>query len=463
MIPWFNQKQSKVETHNMTMLTALDARHLLTRTGFTPSEAEVQQIAGLSREAAIKKLLESAKSNQPKETIPAFVNAPHPTPPRDLKTQEERQDQRRTQIREGLDLKLWWLWEMLTTPHPLAERMTLFWHNHFATSQQKVVRSQIMWQQHLLLRNQALGSFAKLLHGIVRDPAMLIYLDNANNRKDAPNENFGRELLELFSLGEAGAGGGYTERDIKEAARALTGFSIEPETGEFVLRPRIQDTSSKTILGKTGNFDADSLVDVLLAQPQTARHIVRKLWLEFISPTPKETVVNRIAIDFAQSGYDITTALRALLLSDDFWASYNRGALIKSPLDLLVGAARQFQFSVSDPQQLLNRTAQLGQNLLMPPNVKGWPGGTQWINATTLLERKRTTEQMFTQGIGMKYDTERWLSSYGARPDSVPDDTAKDNIHAAMLALPPAQAVPAGTVGAAYVRALTLDPVFQLK
>jgi uncharacterized protein (DUF1800 family) len=292
---------------------------------------------------------------------------------------------------------------------------------------------------------------------------MLIYLDNANNRKDAPNENLGRELLELFSLGEASTGGGYTERDIKEAARALTGYSIEPETGEFVLRPRIQDTGSKTILGKTGNFDGDGLVDVLLAQPQTARHIVRKLWLEFVSPTPKEAVVSRIGVDFAKSGYDISVALRALLLSDDFWASYNRGALIKSPIDLLVGAARQFQFAVSEPQQLLTRAAQLGQNLLMPPNVKGWPGGTAWINATTLLERKRTTEQIFTQGSGVKYDTELWLSAYGARPDSVPDDAAKDKIHTAMLALPPAQAVPAGTVGSAYIRALTLDPVFQLK
>ena len=447
----------------MTPLTTTDIRHLLTRVGFTPSEAEVSLYAGYSREAAIDKLLQAAKRNQTKESIPAFVSAPPPIPQRDLKTQEERQEQRRAQIREGMDLKRWWLWEMLTTPNPLAERMTLFWHNHFATSQQKVVRSLAMWQQHQLLRGQALGSFAKLLHGIVRDPAMLIYLDNGNNRKDAPNENLGRELLELFSLGEASTGGGYTERDIKEAARALTGYSIEPETGAFVLRPRIQDTGSKTILGKSGNFDGDGLVDVLLAQPQTARHIVRKLWLEFVSPAPKETVVNRIAIDFARNGYDIATALRGLLIGDDFWASYNRGALIKSPLDLLVGAARQFQFAVSEPVQLLARAAQLGQNLLMPPNVKGWPGGVQWINATTLLERKRTTEQIFTQGIGMKWDTERWLANYGARLDSVPDDAAKDRIHAAMLALPPSQAVPAGTVGAAYVRALTLDPVFQLK
>jgi uncharacterized protein (DUF1800 family) len=140
VISKFNKKQSKMETHTMTMLTALDARHLLTRTGFTPSEAEVKLLAGLSREAAIDKILQSAKSNQPKEAIPAFVNAPPPTPARDLKTQEERQEQRRMQIREGFDLKVWWLWEMLTTPNPLAERMTLFWHNHFAAKSSQVTR-----------------------------------------------------------------------------------------------------------------------------------------------------------------------------------------------------------------------------------------------------------------------------------------------------------------------------------
>ncbi len=447
----------------MNTLSTQETRHLLTRVGFTPSEAEVMPLVGLRREAAIDRLLRSAKINQTREPIPAFVTGPPPLPARELKTQEERQEQRRMQIREGMDLKHWWLWEMLTTPNPFAERMTLFWHNHFATSQQKVVRSQAMWQQHQLLRGQALGSFAALLQGIVRDPAMLLYLDNANNRKDAPNENLARELLELFALGESSTGGGYTELDIKEAARALTGYSIEPDTGEFVLRPRIQDLGMKTILGKTARFDGNGLVDLLLNQAQTARHIVRKLWLEFVSPTPNESVVQTIASNFAKSNYDITVALRALLTTEEFWSSGNRGSLIKSPVDLLVGVARQFQFAVSEPAQLMQRFAALGQNLLMPPNVKGWPGGVQWINATTLLERKRTTEQIFTQGIGMKWDTDRWLATYGARADSVPDDSAKEKIHSAMLALAPSQTVPAGTVGAAYVRALTLDPVFQLK
>jgi uncharacterized protein (DUF1800 family) len=447
----------------MTQLQTDDIRHLLRRTGFSPSESEVANFSGLSRERAVDVIIQMAKQNQTKEPLPSFISGPVPIAANKLQTQEERQEQRRQQIAEGQDLKRWWLWEMLTTPNPLAERMTLFWHNHFATSQQKVIRSLAMWHQHQTLRQNALGSFGTMLHAMVRDPALLIYLDNANNRKNAPNENLARELLELFTLGEAGAGGGYTEQDVKEAARALTGFSFEPDTGEFTLRRGIQDTGVKTVLGKSGNFDGNGLVDVLLAQTQTPRHIVRKLWLEFVSPQPSEAVITRLAADFAKRSYDLSQLLRDLLLTDSFWQAANRGTLIKSPIDLLVGSARQFQFAVSEPQQLLTRSAQLGQNLLVPTNVKGWPGGNQWINATTLLERKRTTEQIFTQGIGMKWNAEGWLSAFGSRADSVPNEAAAEKIHRAMLALSPVQAVPAGTVGAAYVRALTLDPAYQLK
>jgi uncharacterized protein (DUF1800 family) len=349
--------------------------------------------------------------------------------------------------------------------------MTLFWHNHFATSQQKVVRSMAMWNQHQLLRKEAMGSFSKLLLGIVRDPAMLIYLDNINSSWQSPNENLARELFELFTLGEASTGGDYTEQDIKESARALTGYSVDGDTGAFMFRPRLRDPGSKRILGSSGFIDAEGLIDIILKQPQTARYIVTKLWLEFVSPTPNPAVILKAADAFRQSGYDISAALRVLLFSDDFWAMNNRGSLIKSPVDLLVGVARQFQFAVSQPDVLMNRSAGLGQNLLMPPNVKGWPGGTQWINATTLLERKRTTEQIFSIGnnmnassLGMSFDRERFLNHYGATVEREPDASAKQKLASAMFATSqPSHAVPAGTVGSAYIRALTLDPAFQLK
>jgi uncharacterized protein (DUF1800 family) len=455
----------------MQILGELDARHLLARTGFTPSHSELVSFIGMSTEAAVDRILLAANSSKLPQPVPAFVATSIYRQPGQLPSQEERQAQRRIQLQEGFELKQWWLWQMLTTQQPLAERMTLFWHNHFATSQQKVLRSMAMWHQHQLLRSHALGSFADLLRGIVRDPAILVYLDNANNRKDAPNENLARELLELFTLGEASTSRAYSESDIKEAARALTGNSIEPDTGAFVFRPRIHDAGHKTIFGQTGNFDADGLVTLLLGQSQTARYIVAKLWLEFVSPTPNATVITKAADAFRQSGYSISVALRVLLVSDDFWATSNRGSLIKSPIDLLVGAARQFQFAVSQPDVLLNRTAALGQNLLFPPNVKGWPGGVQWINATTLLERKRTTEQIFSIGnnmnassLGMSFDRERFLNLYGATVEREPDANAKQKLASAMLAsAQTTHPVPAGTVGSAFIRALTLDPAFQLK
>jgi uncharacterized protein (DUF1800 family) len=455
----------------MQVLNEADARHLLVRTGFTPSETELQPFVGLTAETAIQRILQAAGQNKTQQATPAFTSQSNFTPPAQLKTQEERQEQRRMQILEGVTLKQWWIWEMLTTKNPLAERMTLFWHNHFATSQQKVVRSMAMWNQHQLLRSEALGSFSKLLKGIVRDPAMLIYLDNINSSWQSPNENLARELFELFTLGEASTGGGYTEQDIKESARALTGYSVDGDTGAFMFRPRLRDPGSKRILGSSGFLDGEGLIDIILKQTQTARYIVTKLWLEFVSPTPHAVLVTKAADAFRQSGYDVSAALRVLLLSDDFWAQSNRGSLIKSPIDLLVGVARQFQFAVSQPDVLMNRAAGLGQNLLMPPNVKGWPGGMQWINATSLLERKRTTEQIFSIGnnmnassLGMSFDRERFLNQYGATTEREPEPAAKIKLAAAMLAT--AQTthdVPAGTVGSAYVRALTLDPAFQLK
>ncbi|MGH8805413.1 MAG: DUF1800 domain-containing protein, partial [Polaromonas sp.] len=246
-----------------------------------------------------------------------------------------------------------------------------------------------------LLRAEALGNFRSLLHAVAKDPAMLVYLDGANSRKEAPNENFAREVMELFTLGEATQGGNYTEQDIREAARAFTGWSVERDDYSFKFRPFFHDDGVKTVLGRSGNFDGDAVLDILLEQPAAARFIVGKLWKEFVSPVPDDAQLERIAQRFRASGYDIGTALNELLLTDAFWAESNRGSLIKSPVDLVVGTVRQFDFSYTDVMPFALKAAQLGQNLLAPPNVKGWPGQNDWINATTLLERKRFTEQLF--------------------------------------------------------------------
>jgi uncharacterized protein (DUF1800 family) len=380
---------------NPTHMTPQQARHLLVRSGFAPTQAEVDKLVGKSAQRAVADMVASAMAAKPKYPPPDFVNLKPATPPGQLKTVEEKQEYRRQQMAEGLDIKAWWVREMLETPTPLFERMVLFWHNHFATSQQKVDRSLGMWRQQQLFRNQALGSFGILLHAVARDPAMLVYLDAANSRREAPNENFAREVMELFTLGEASQGGGYNEQDIKEVARAFTGWSVEREDFTFKYRAAAHDVFTKTVLGKTGLMDGDDVLDIMLAQPACAEFIVRKLWKEFVSPAPVPFDVKRIARRFQESNYAISVALTELFSTDTFWAESNRGSLIKSPIDLVVGTVRQFAFSYSDVMPFVLKTSQLGQNLLMPPNVKGWPGHTDWINATTLLERKNFTQQLF--------------------------------------------------------------------
>ena len=504
-----------------TQLSAEQARHLLTRTGFAPRQAEVDALTGQPASQAISDLIRIARTAAPLHPPPGFVSQPPPVPYRLLQSIEERQAQRRQQLGEGLDIKVWWMREMLESPAPLRERMTLFWHNHFATSQQKVVSSLGMWRQHLLLRQEALGNFRSLLHAVSKDPAMLVFLDGANSRKEAPNENFAREVMELFTLGEAAQGGRYTESDIKEAARAFTGWSVEPGEFSFRYRPVFHDNGDKTVLGRSGNFDGDAVLDILLDQPAAARFIVGKLWKEFVSPAPDNAAVERIARHLRASDYDIGVALADLLQTDAFWSDSNRGSLIKSPVDLVVGTLRQFDFSYADTLPFVLKTAQLGQNLLVPPNVKGWPGQNDWIKATTLLERKRFTEQLFRAaelravpqpaplgmepagpmrpmkamqaefaggqagaggnqqalkllgpavvnrlGEGMSsitFDPERWLAQYGGSADKVPSDVLKVALAHTLLAVPATYLIANGTVGLAYLRNLTLDPAYQLK
>src|SRR3990172_2068314 len=258
-----------------------EARHLLNRTSFAANIDDINAFAGLTREQAVDRLLSWTGSG---------VKAPAPRwassfeSPRRLRmmSEEERKQFQREQFEKGVELRGWWLTEMLTTQSPLTEKMVLFWHNHFVSSLQKVKSPALMYRQHMLLRRHALGNFGDLLHAIARDPAMVIYLDSASNRKGQPNENFAREVMELFTLGE----GHYTERDVKEAARAFTGWGIDPDRGEFVFRPRAHDDGIKTVLGRTGNLDGDAVLGILLAQPQTAELVATKLWREFVAPDP---------------------------------------------------------------------------------------------------------------------------------------------------------------------------------
>jgi uncharacterized protein (DUF1800 family) len=455
-----------------------DARHLLSRAGFGASLAEVETFARLSRAQATERLLAPRGDVLP---APDWVREPYFPPGRlgslDAETRSRMVAER---IERGIALREWWLRQMLVTPDPLRERMTLFWHNHFVSGIQKVQSPQLMYRQNLLLREHALGNFGVLLHAVARDPAMLRYLDGALNRKGRPNENFARELMELFTLGE----GHYSEQDVKEVARAFTGWGIDQDGG-FVFRPALHDDGPKTILGRSGNFTGEQVLDLLLERPETASLIARKLWLEFVSPQPAPAEVARIAAALRGSGYDIRAALRVLFNSDAFYAPSNRGVLIKSPVDLVVGTLRQFEFEVPDMLPFVFATAQFGQVLFAPPNVKGWPGGELWINATTLLQRKQLLDLLFQDRLAMgplrmemlsaamqsaatpaaarqararlalgqlRFDGEAWLRRLNGLPPA-----------RAVLAVAPVHAVAGANPGLDDLRALVLDPAYQLK
>jgi uncharacterized protein (DUF1800 family) len=369
-----------------------DARHLLNRTGFGATQSEIDHYVGMSHEQAAKALLAGARTvalTRPPSAMVAVGPLRYPRRGAGA-SDEELKMFRQQEVREGLELRGWWIDEMLSTPSPLTERMTLFWHNHFVSSQQKVKLTELMYRQNVTLRADALGNFGAMLHAIAHDPAMIVYLDSAQNRKGAPNENFARELMELFTLGE----GNYSERDVKEAARAFTGWGLDRERGEFVFRRGLHDYGSKTLLGRTGNFDGDDVIDILLAQPSTAEFVTRKLWRELVSPDPDPAEVARIAARFRDSGYDIKTALYALLTSDAFYAPENRGTLVKSPIDLVVGTLRQFGMRPGETIPFAVAAAGMGQNLFAPPNVKGWPGQEAWINTNRLLARKQFLDRL---------------------------------------------------------------------
>jgi len=459
-----------------------DARHLLNRTGFSATPTEIDAYAGLSREQAMDRLL--ADVGRPAATPPPAWAAGFESPRRFRgMSAEERKVAVREIFQKAFELQSWWFTEMLTTASPLNERMTLFWHNHFVSSVRKVRSPQLMYRQNVLLRQHAFGNFGEMLRAVARDPAMVVYLDSASNRKGQPNENFAREVMELFTLGE----GNYSEDDIKEAARAFTGWSINIDTGEFMFRRLQHDDGTKTVLGRTGNLDGDAVLELLLAQPQTAEFIVAKLWREFISLQPDPAEVRRIARLFRGSGYDIRTALRALLVSDAFYDRHNRAALIKSPLDIVIGTLRQFQFTTGDVMPFVVTTNQLGQALFAPPNVKGWAGGEAWINSTTLLARKTFLERLFRTEelrpmlaaamsggnpmataqqqenrerfvralMEVQFDGGRWLRQFDGR-----DPEAVQRV---ILAAAPVNEPLLGLDRMDLIRQLTQDPVYQLK
>jgi hypothetical protein len=348
------------------------AGHLFRRAGFSARWAELQEALKQGPAATLDRLLAGGTGQEEFEEEVDYVVSNGL--PRNAQNQTLHQYQ------------AVWLYRMAKSPHPLRERLTLFWHNHFATSIAKVKHPEWMQQQNGLLRKHALGKLRPLLLDVSRDPAMLVWLDSNSNVKGHANENYAREFFELFSLGV----GHYTEKDVQESARAFTGWHTA--AGEFIFNKGQHDFGPKTVLKQTGDWDGGDIVRIALEQPVCARFIVRKLYRHFISEQerPPDRLLEPLAEQFRESDYDIAGVVQTLLRSRLFFSEHAYRQRIKSPADYLVGLLRSLEGDVNGPGTLTSLAQvmdDLGQSLFAPPNVKGWDGGKAWLNSATVLTR----------------------------------------------------------------------------
>ncbi|MEM9065253.1 MAG: DUF1800 domain-containing protein [Planctomycetota bacterium] len=428
-----------------------EARHLLLRAGFGGTPAQVRAMAEMGPEAAVDLLLDTEGTPFRDDTDGGFsgeVIVPLTPAQRSAyrraqqtgdedtlaRFRGERQRQQRADREQIRGMQRWWLERIIETPKPLEEKMTLFWHGHFATSYRTIENSYHMLMQNRLFRRHALGNVGDLLFSIIRDPAMLAYLDNNDSRRDAPNENLARELMELFSLGA----GNYSERDIKEGARALTGYTFEGN--EFVLDRRNHDSGTKAILGQRGAIDGDGFVRAILAQRACAGFIARKLYGFFATDLPQggaeasretEHVISGLTDDLIGARYEIKPMLRRLLLSRHFYTYDVMNARIRSPIELIAQTIRSLGAPARSLSVLADASASMGQNLFFPPNVAGWPGGRTWISSSTLFVRQNLCVYLLTgrlpsdEGPSDSIDVEIVLDGLAPSRRDVPEAVAE--------------------------------------
>jgi uncharacterized protein (DUF1800 family) len=388
------------------------AAHLLERAGFGGTPEEIGRLAAMAPQHAVDALVdfESIKSDlKPFDESGIWDPGMDPFPPsraEAVRIARERgeglgekvrpeKSQRRLQpvvdkffyslaanAIETQRLGLWWATRMLTTGRPLEEKLTLFWHGHFATGENKVRDYRMMLQQNQMFRSMAAGNLRALLIGILKDPGMLVYLDNGENIRKHPNENFGRELLELFSMGV----GNYTERDVREAARAFTGWTNN--VLDFRFDAEQHDPGEKTFLGRTGAFNGEDIIDLILEQPVTAEFVSAKLYRYFVREEVSSAVRQGLGRTLRESGYEIKPLLRQIFLARDFYSPTAYATQIKSPVHLVVSTYRKLGLrEVPTIPDFGRMTGLLGQSLFDPPNVAGWAGGRTWITPATLLQR----------------------------------------------------------------------------
>jgi uncharacterized protein (DUF1800 family) len=389
------------------------ARHLLVRAGLGGGPDEITRLADMGLDRAVRSMLEGATLFQAGPEIDPDVIRPPTRSEREQFAKARRdndeaarsrlnklRNQRRAEDRRMAGgLRRWWLELMVDTTEPARENLVLFWHGHFASNHRSVRDTYMMYQQNQLFREHAVGSFADLARAVVRDPAMLKFLNNDRNNKRKPNENLSREFMELFTLGE----GKYSEDDIKQGARALTGYHIDDHN--FVFRESQHDDSEKTILGKTANIDGDDFVGILLKHPACSRYIALKLYRHFVAdvsdlidevPKQNRSVVEKMAKMLRKSGYQIAPLLEVLFKSRHFYDAKIVGQKIKSPVQLVVGTARSLDTPIRSSGTLCDAMNLMGQNLFDPPGVAGWDGGRSWINTSTLFNRQNACTYLIT-------------------------------------------------------------------
>jgi len=381
----------------MVVTNQLKNQHLLWRAGFGPNPEEFAQIQQASQKNYYKALVKASSS------LPAYIDVADNVlkglvmgvdeagrmQRNDLS--DEQKKQLRKKSREDIkNLNLRWMDEMVNSDQQLREKMSLFWHGHFACRNLNIFYGQLLLD---VVRKNALGSFADLLRAVSKSGAMINFLNNNQNRKNHPNENFAREVMELFTMGR----GNYTENDIKEAARAFTGWGADI-SGNFLERPAQHDNGTKTFLGKTGNFNGDDILDILLEQKATAAFITRKVFRYFVNEQPDENRVQWLAGRFYQSNYNISSLMEDIFTSDWFYSTQNIGTKIKSPVELVVGIRRMLPMKLQNEEVQLLIQRLLGQILFYPPNVAGWPGGKSWIDSSSLMFRLKLPQLIQAQG-----------------------------------------------------------------
>ncbi len=361
--------------------------HLLRRAGFGANEEEMDRFLAMGEEATVEYLIEYEAA--------------------DDSALEKRLSGLGLDLEKLRDLQRWSLLRMIYTQRPLQEKMVLFWHGLLTSAFKKVGKGPYMLNQDQLFRRQALGEYDVLLKAISRDSAMLIWLDSRVNNKKAPNENFARELMELFSMGI----GPYTEADVRESARAFTGWGLKKK--DFIFRENQHDYGTKTFLGRTGEYSGDDIVDIIMEHPATAQFVCRKLFTFFVHDDPEAATLTSLARTFNDTRYSVKAVMRQILTSPDFYSSKAYRAKIKSPAEFVAGTVRVLGIE-TDGRPLNALTDRMGQILFSPFDVSGWPGAAAWINSSTLLQRLNFANKIATaRSRSFKFDPLQVAQDHG--------------------------------------------------